>query len=448
MDRQQEFVLRTIEERDIRFIRLWFTDVVGTLKSVALAPAEVESAFDEGLGFDGSSIEGFSRVYESDMLLQPDPSTFQILPWRGEEDITSRMFCDVLTPDGEISASDTRGVLKRVLNKAAEMGFTCYTSPEIEFYLLESSKLGADGFPTPVDHESYFDHTPGGIVQDFRRKAVTMLEEVGISVEFSHHETGPGQNEIDLRHADALQTADNVMTFRTVIKEVAYSLGMYATFMPKPFTKYAGSGMHTHFSLFEGDTNAFFEAGAEYQLSKTARHFIAGVLKHAPEFTAVTNQFINSYKRLWGGGEAPSYVSWGHNNRSALVRVPLYKPKKSGSARIEYRAPDPSANPYLAFAVMIAAGLDGIEKKMELMPEAEDNVWDLSDRERQVMGIHALPASLSDAVRAMKGSELVASTLGEQVFDYVIRNKRKEWTEYRQQITRQEIEQFLKVVPR
>ena len=300
MDRQQEFVLRTIEERDIRFIRLWFTDVVGTLKSVALAPAEVESAFDEGLGFDGSSIEGFSRIYESDMLLQPDPSTFQILPWRGEEDYTSRMFCDVLTPDGEISASDTRGVLKRVLNKAAEMGFTCYTSPEIEFYLLESSKLGADGFPVPVDHESYFDHTPGGIVQDFRRKAVTMLEEVGISVEFSHHETGPGQNEIDLRHADALQTADNVMTFRTVIKEVAYSLGMYATFMPKPFTKYAGSGMHTHFSLFEGDTNAFFEAGAEYQLSKTARHFIAGVLKHAPEFTAVTNQFINSYKRLLG----------------------------------------------------------------------------------------------------------------------------------------------------
>jgi len=275
MDRQQEFVLRTIEERDIRFIRLWFTDVVGTLKSVALAPAEVESAFDEGLGFDGSSIEGFSRIYESDMLLQPDPSTFQILPWRGEEDYTSRMFCDVLTPDGEISASDTRGVLKRVLNKAAEMGFTCYTSPEIEFYLLESSKLGADGFPVPVDYESYFDHTPGGIVQDFRRKAVTMLEEVGISVEFSHHETGPGQNEIDLRHADALQTADNVMTFRTVIKEVAYSLGMYATFMPKPFTKYAGSGMHTHFSLFEGDINAFHDPDAEFSLSRTGQQFIA-----------------------------------------------------------------------------------------------------------------------------------------------------------------------------
>ena len=244
MDRQQEFVMRTIEERDIRFIRLWFTDVVGTLKSVALAPAEVESAFEEGLGFDGSSIEGLSRVYESDMLLQPDPSTFQILPWRGAESHTSRMFCDILTPDGEASASDTRGVLKRTLNRAAEMGFTCYTSPEIEFYLLKSTELGADGFPVPVDYESYFDHTPGGIVQDFRRNAVTMLEEVGISVEFSHHETGPGQNEIDLRHADALQTADNVMTFRTVIKEVAFTRNMYATFMPKPFTKYAGSGMH------------------------------------------------------------------------------------------------------------------------------------------------------------------------------------------------------------
>ena len=442
MDRQQEFVLRTIEERDIRFIRLWFTDVVGTLKSVALAPAEVESAFDEGLGFDGSSIEGFSRIYESDMLLQPDPSTFQILPWRGEEDITSRMFCDVLTPDGEISASDTRGVLKRVLNKAAEMGFTCYTSPEIEFYLLESSKLGADGFPVPVDYESYFDHTPGGIVQDFRRKAVTMLEEVGISVEFSHHETGPGQNEIDLRHADALQTADNVMTFRTVIKEVAYSLGMYATFMPKPFTKYAGSGMHTHFSLFEGDTNAFFEAGAEYQLSKTARHFIAGVLKHAPEFTAVTNQFINSYKRLWGGGEAPSYVSWGHNNRSALVRVPMHKPGKAQSARVEFRGIDSSANPYLAYAVILAAGLKGIEEGYELPPEAEDDVWALSEMERRALGIHALPTSLKSAVAAMEGSDLVADTFGEDTFEFFLRNKRREYRAYDAQVTDFEISQF------
>ena len=446
MDRQQEFVLRTIEERDIRFIRLWFTDVVGTLKSVALAPAEVESAFDEGLGFDGSSIEGFSRIYESDMLLQPDPSTFQILPWRGEEDYTSRMFCDVLTPDGEISASDTRGVLKRVLNKAAEMGFTCYTSPEIEFYLLESSKLGADGFPVPVDYESYFDHTPGGIVQDFRRKAVTMLEEVGISVEFSHHETGPGQNEIDLRHADALQTADNVMTFRTVIKEVAYSQGMYATFMPKPFTKYAGSGMHTHFSLFEGDTNAFFEAGAEYQLSKTARHFIAGVLKHAPEFTAVTNQFINSYKRLWGGGEAPSYVSWGHNNRSALVRVPLYKPNKMQSARIEYRGLDSASNPYLAYAVILAAGLKGIENEYPLMPAVTEDLAAMTNAERRAMGYNPLPASLREAINITEESEFMAEVLGEQVFEQFLRNKRADWDQYQAQVTPYELKHNLGIL--
>ena len=423
MDRQQEFVMRTIEERDIRFIRLWFTDVVGTLKSVALAPAEVESAFEEGLGFDGSSIEGLSRVYESDMLLQPDPSTFQILPWRGAESHTSRMFCDILTPDGEASASDTRGVLKRTLNRAAEMGFTCYTSPEIEFYLLKSTELGADGFPVPVDYESYFDHTPGGIVQDFRRNAVTMLEEVGISVEFSHHETGPGQNEIDLRHADALQTADNVMTFRTVIKEVAFTRNMYATFMPKPFTKYAGSGMHTHFSLFEGDTNAFFEAGAEYRLSKTGRHFIAGVLKHAPEFTAVTNQFINSYKR-----------------------VPLYKPNKMQSARIEYRGLDSASNPYLAYAVILSAGLKGIENEYELMPAVTEDLAAMTTAERRAMGYHPLPASLREAINLTEDSEFMAEVLGEQVFEHFLRNKRADWEDYRAQVTPYELKHNLGIL--
>ncbi|MDN6300770.1 MAG: glutamine synthetase family protein, partial [Micrococcaceae bacterium] len=306
MDRQQELVLRTIEERDVRFVRMWFTDVVGSLKSVALAPAEVEGAFEEGLGFDGSSIEGLSRIYESDMLAQPDPSTFQILPWRGEIEPTSRMFCDILTPEGEPSPADPRHVLKRQLAAAADQGFTCYTHPEVEFYLLKSDDLGDNGEPIPVDYGGYFDHVTGGVGQDFRRRAVTMLEAVGISVEFSHHETGPGQNEIDLRYADALQTADNIMTFRTVIKEVALQQGIYATFMPKPFSRHPGSGMHTHFSLFEGDSNAFFEAGQEYQLSQTARQFIAGILHHAPEFTAITNQFVNSYKRLWGGREAPS----------------------------------------------------------------------------------------------------------------------------------------------
>ena len=283
-------------------------------------------------------------------------------------------------------------------------------------------------------------------MQDFRRKAVTMLEEVGISVEFSHHETGPGQNEIDLRHADALQTADNVMTFRTVIKEVAYSLGMYATFMPKPFTKYAGSGMHTHFSLFEGDTNAFFEAGAEYQLSKTARHFIAGVLKHAPEFTSVTNQFINSYKRLWGGGEAPSYVSWGHNNRSALVRVPLYKPNKMQSARIEYRGLDSASNPYLAYAVILAAGLKGIENEYPLMPAVTEDLAAMTNAERRAMGYNPLPASLREAINITEESEFMAEVLGEQVFEQFLRNKRADWDQYQAQVTPYELKHNLGIL--
>lgn len=443
MDRQQEFVLRTIEERDVRFVRMWFTDVVGTLKSVALAPAEVESVFEEGLGFDGSSIEGLTRVYESDMLLQPDPSTFQILPWRGESEATSRMFCDILTPDGEPSAADSRGVLKRVLSKAGDMGFTCYTAPEVEFYLLKSDQLNAEGRPEPVDREGYFDHAPGGVVQDFRRQAVTMLESMGISVEFSHHEGGPGQNEIDLRHADALQTADNIMSFRSIIKEVAYMRGIYATFMPKPFTEHPGSGMHTHFSLFEGDTNAFFEAGAEFQLSTTARQFIAGILRHAPEFTAVTNQFVNSYKRLWGGGEAPSYLSWGHNNRSALVRVPLYKPTKMQSARIEYRGIDSAVNPYLGYAVILAAGLKGIENEYELTEAENDDVASMTTAERRSMGHDPLPSSLHDAIRQMEESEFMAETLGEQVFRQVLRNKQEDWTAYRKEVTHFELKHDL-----
>lgn len=441
MDRQQEFVLRTIEERDVRFVRMWFTDVTGTLKSVALAPAEVEGAFEEGLGFDGSSIEGLSRVTESDMLLQPDPSTFQLLPWRGEDQPTARMFCDILTPEGQPSLADPRGVLKRVLEKAAAKGLTCYTSPEIEFYLLRSAALDpVTDEPVPVDYEGYFDHTPGGVVQNFRRDVVLTLEEVGISVEFSHHEAGPGQNEIDLRYADPLQTADNVMTFRTVVKETALEHASYATFMPKPFSAHPGSGMHTHFSLFEGDTNAFFEAGAEFQLSKIAGHFIAGVLRHAPEMAIVTNQFVNSYKRLWSGAEAPSYVSWGHNNRSALVRVPLYKPDKVQSARIEYRGLDSAANPYLAYAAIMAAGLKGVEEEYELPPVESDDLASMSSAERQVAGHRSMPGSLHEAIREAEDSEFMADLLGEQVFTHLMRNKRAEWESYRTVVTRQELE--------
>ncbi|RIJ15883.1 glutamine synthetase, partial [Clavibacter michiganensis subsp. insidiosus] len=383
--------------------------------------------------------------YEADMLAHPDPTTFQILPWRGEIDPTARMFCDISTPDGQPAIADPRNVLKRTLEKAADRGFTFYTHPEIEFYLLKSSEFGVDG-PEPVDAAGYFDNVPGGTAHDFRRRSVRMLEDLGISVEFSHHEAGPGQNEIDLRYADALTTADNIMTFRTVIKEVAIEQGVYATFMPKPLAAHPGSGMHTHMSLFEGDVNAFYASGAEYQLSTIGRQFIAGLLKHAPEITAVTNQFVNSYKRLWGGGEAPSFVTWGHNNRSALVRVPLYKPNKGNSSRVEYRAIDSAANPYLSFSLMLAAGLTGIEEGYELPAEAEDNVWTLSDAERRALGYAPLPSSLDHAVQIMERSELVAETLGEQVFNYVLLNKRQEWRDYRAQVTPYELRSNLEML--
>jgi glutamine synthetase len=445
MGKQEDFVLRALEERDVRFVRLWFTDVLGFLKSVAVAPAELEGAFAEGIGFDGSAIEGFARVYEADMLARPDADSFQILPWRGDGPATARMFCDIVMPDGSPSYADPRFVLKRTLAQAAEQGFTFYTHPEIEFYLFRDRS--ADGQPPePADRSGYFDHTPQGVGNDFRRQAITLLESMGISVEFSHHEGGPGQQEIDLRYADALSTADNIMTFRMVVQEVALGQGVYASFMPKPFTEFPGSGMHTHLSLFEGDRNAFFEAGSEYHLSKTGRSFIAGLLHHAAEITAVTNQWVNSYKRLAGGGEAPAYVCWGHNNRSALVRVPMYKPAKGQSTRVELRSVDSAANPYLAFAVMLAAGMKGIEEGYELPAEAEDDVWSLSEAERGAMGIAPLPQNLHDAIVVMESSELVAQTLGEHVFDFFLRNKRAEWDEYRQQVTEFERARMLPVM--
>src|SRR3954465_4263753 len=412
MGRQEEFVLRTVEERDIRFVRLWFTDVLGFLKSVAVAPAELEAAFNEGIGFDGSAIEGFARVYESDMLAKPDPTTFQILPWRAESPGVARMFCDILMPDGQPSFADPRYVLKRTLGKAADLGFSFYTHPEVEFFLFEKDR-DADGRPVPVDQAGYFDNTPHGVGHDFRRAAITMLESMGISVEFSHHEGAPGQQEIDLRYADALSTADNIMTFRLVMKEVALEQGVFASFMPKPFTDHPGSGMHTHMSLFEGDRNAFYEPGAELQLSKVGRAFIAGLLRHSAEIPAVCNQWVNSYKRLWGGvgasagagGEAPPYICWGHNNRSALVRVPMYKPQKGHAPRAELRSLDTACNPYLTFAVILGAGLKGIEKSYELPPGAEDDVWALTNAERRAMGIEPLPQSLDEAIAAMERSE-------------------------------------------
>jgi glutamine synthetase len=445
MDKQTEFVLRTLEERDLRFVRLWFTDVLGFLKSVAIAPAELESAFAEGIGFDGSAIEGFARVHESDMLAKPDPATFQVLPWRTEAPGTARMFCDILMTDGSPSYADPRYVLKRTLARAADLGFTFYTHPEIEFYLFER-RPDIGERPVPIDAGGYFDHTTHRAGHDFRRQAITMLENMGISVEFSHHEGGPGQQEIDLRYADALSTADNVMTFRTVMKEVGLEQNVYASFMPKPFTEHPGSGMHTHLSLFEGDRNAFYEAGAEYQLSKVGRAFISGLLRHAGEITAVTNQWVNSYKRLWGGGEAPAYICWGHNNRSALVRVPMYKPTKGQSTRVEVRSIDSACNPYLTYALLLAAGLKGIEGGYELPAGAEDDVWSLSSAERRALGIAPLPQNLAEAIALMERSELVAETLGEHVFDFFLRNKRREWEEYRMQVTPFELDRYLPVL--
>ena len=439
MDRQQEFVLRTLEERDIRFVRLWFTDVLGTLKSVSVAPAELEAAFDEGIGFDGSAIEGFARVYESDMIAMPDPTTFQVFPFEGgASGESARMFCDILMPDGTASWADPRHVLRRALSRAADKGFTFYTHPEIEFFLLEDGPIDGS-VPIPVDSGGYFDHTTHAVARDFRRQAVLALERIGISVEFSHHEVAPGQQEIDLRYADALTTADNIMTFRHVMREVALTHGVRATFMPKPFTDQPGNGMHTHLSLFEGERNAFHDPADPHKLSKTAKAFIAGVLTHAREFAAVTNQWVNSYKRLFPQAipdriaEAPAYVCWGHLNRSALVRVPAYG--KPNSARVEVRSLDSACNPYLSFAVLLGAGLKGIEEGYELPPGAEDDVWSLSNQERRAMGYATLPESLSEAIEVMSGSELVAEVLGEHVFDFFLRNKRAEWEEYRREVT-------------
>jgi glutamine synthetase len=449
VDRQQEFVLRTLEERQIRFVRLWFTDVLGYLKSVAIAPAELDGAFEEGIGFDGSAIEGFARASESDMLARPDPATFQILPEPdGRPADSARMFCDITMPDGSPSWADPRYVLRRTLSKAAERGFTFYTHPEIEFFLLKDRPT--DGRePQPIDNGGYFDMTSHDTAHDFRRDAVSALEGLGISVEFSHHEVAPGQQEIDLRYADALSMADNIMTFRHVVKEIAIAHGVHATFMPKPFGQRPGSGMHTHLSLFESDSNAFHDPSDPLNLSKTARAFIAGLLHHAREITAVTNQWVNSYKRLFGYQapgelvEAPTFVCWGHANRSALVRVPMYKPSKANSTRVEMRSLDSACNPYLAFAVLLAAGMRGIEQGYELPPGVENEVWSLSDTERRALGYDELPHNLADALRAMEESELVAETLGEHVFDYFLRNKRSEWVDYRAEVTPFELQRYL-----
>jgi glutamine synthetase len=444
MERQLDYVLRTVEERGVRFVRLWFTDVLGKLKSFAITPAELDVALEEGMTFDGSTIQGYTRVQEADMLAVPDPNTFEIVPWRGDDAPAARIFCDIQRLDGEPFEGDPRYVLKRNLERAREKGFTFFAGPEMEFFYFKS----ADD-PTPLDTGTYFDLTQLDMVSELRKQTILTLEAMGIPVEYSFHELGPSQHEIDLRYTDALTMADNVMTFRLVVKEVAQDLGVYATFMPKPMADAYGSGMHTHLSLFEGDVNAFHDPGDPNGLSKVGQAFIAGLLRHAREITAVTNQWVNSYKRLASGREAPivgyeapTYVCWAANNRSALVRVPIPKRGKESSTRIEYRAPDPSCNPYLAFSVLLAAGLKGIEEGYELPPEATNNIFEMTEEERAAEGIDTLPGSLAEAVDVMEQSELVAEALGEHVFEHFIRNKRSEWSDYRAQVTPWELGRY------
>jgi glutamine synthetase len=437
---EADYVLRTIEERGIRFVRLWFTDVLGFLKAFTITSQELEGAFAEGMGFDGSSIEGFSRIQESDMVAFPDASTFQLIPWKTEQPV-ARMFCDIFEPDGTPFDGDPRGVLKRQLQRASDMGFTFYVGPELEYFYFRS----VDD-PSFLDQGGYFDETPLDVATDYRRRTVEYLESMGIPVEYVHHEVAPSQHEIDLRYADALSMADNVMTYRLTVKEVAEEFGIYATFMPKPVAGVNGSGMHTHQSLFEGDRNAFFDGTDEYHLSKTAKRYIAGLLKYAPEITLVTNQWVNSYKRLVPGFEAPVYVCWARRNRSALVRVPQYKPGKEGATRIEYRSPDPACNPYLAFAAMLGAGLAGIEAEEELPPEASNNIYEMREDERHAAGIRSLPQDLHDAIELAEGSDVLREALGEHVHEFLIRNKRQEWDAYKAVVTPYELERYLPIL--
>ncbi|QPK78554.1 glutamine synthetase [Corynebacterium lizhenjunii] len=439
MNSQHEFVLRTVEERDIHFIRLWFTDILGALKSVVISPSELESAFEEGVGFDGSSVEGLTRISESDTIALPDPSTFQILPFDKDDPQlqSARMFCDIVQPDGQASLVDPRQILRRQVAEAAADGFTVKASPEIEFFLVKEIK--DSGKLKPTDNGGYFDQASQNTAPRFRSYAMLALEEMGIATEMSHHETAPGQQEIDLRHADLLTMADHIMTFRFVIKRVATEQGIRATFMPKPFQEYSGNGMHTHLSLFEGEVNAFHDPDDEFALSATAKQFIAGILEHSHEMSAVVNQWTNSYKRLIFGNEAPGSATWGVSNRSALVRVPTYRLSKPESRRVEIRSVDALMNPYLGYSAILAAGLKGIREGYELGDPAEDDVQQLTRRERRAMGYRDLPSSLDQALRIFERSEFMAEVLGEHVFEFFLRSKWDEWHQYQEQITAVEL---------
>ena len=441
----QDFVLKTVKSRDVHFVRFWFTDVLGTMKSFAVVPGELENAFADGMGFDGSCVEGFCHTQESDMLAYPDASTFQVLPWRPEHNAVARMFCSIRKPTGEPFEGDPRHVLARTVARAQDMGYIFNVGPELEYFYFK------DASGTEVlDHGGYFDLTSLDSASDLRRDTVLTLEKMGIPVEYSHHENGPSQHEIDLRFTDALSMADAVMTYKLVVKEIAMKHGVYASFMPKPMASAPGSGMHVHQSLFDLDgNNAFFDPDdpSGYRLSKVAKHYIAGILKYAPEFCLITNQYVNSYKRLVAGGEAPTYLSWAAHNRSTLVRIPQYRPEREAACRIELRSPDPAANPYLAFAVMLAAGLKGIEDELELQPPTEDqDLFRMSRQSLREAGIKTLPESLGEAVELFAASDLMRETLGEHIHSYLVSVKRADWNDYQGFVTQWERDRYLGVL--
>ena len=436
--KDKAYVLKVAQDLDVKFIRLWFTDILGMLKSVAITIEELEEALEEGVGFDGSAIEGFTRAEESDMIAMPDPNTFAVLPWRPEENAVARMFCDILRPGGRPFEGDPRYVLKKNLKAAAELGYTFYIGPEIEFFYVRSAED-----PKPLDVGGYFDLTPLDMASDLRRETILAMEQMGIGVEFSHHEVAPSQHEIDFRYTDALTMADSVMTFRLVAKEIALKHGVHATFTPKPIFGVNGSGMHVNMSLFEGERNAFFDAKDKLHLSQKGRHFLAGLLKHVREFTVVTNQWANSYKRLIPGFEAPVYVTWALTNRADLIRIPRYTPGKETSCRLELRSPDPACNPYLAFSAILAAGLEGMRAKEPLPPAAETNVAALSDEERLKRGIQALPRDLGEAIEMASCSTLLPRVLGEHVVTSFLQNKRLEWERARAAVTDYDLKTYL-----
>ncbi len=435
----KEDVLKFVKEKDVSFIQFWFTDVLGMLKTFAITPSELEDGMAEGMGFDGSSIEGFARIEESDMVALPDPATFQLLPWREDRPV-ARMFCDVVNPDHTPYDGDPRYVLKRLLKKIGEKGYTFYVGPELEYFYFKDNKT-----PEGIDEGGYFDSRPLDMGFDLRRDTIFALQAMGIDVEYSHHEVAPSQHEIDLRYDDALSMSDKTMTYRIVVKEIARQYGYYATFMPKPIFGENGSGMHVHQSLFHGEKNLFFDESDPYHLSKMAKGYIAGIMKHAREVTAVTNQWVNSYKRLVPGYEAPVYISWARRNRSAMIRVPMYKPGKETATRIEFRAPDPSCNPYLAFAVMLAAGLKGVEDEYELEEPIEEDIYEMTEKEMRERGITTLPGNLYEAILEIEKSELVKEALGEHIFNKFVENKKIEWDMYRTHVSQYEIEKYLPI---